>query len=291
MAVHMGLDLSNRNVNGNAEMNSMYDQLISLMKNGSYQARSQEQIAQQALGEYQHLYDPMRLSAAQGYARNDLALQQQRASLQGVYDKQREASAKQYRSAYSQLDRGMIGRGMQRSSYLAQSLANLEQQGAEAQQDIWDQQAAETGNIDQQRSQLAQQLSDTLAQYDTSQAQAVLARIQALQDQDYERGVAAQKTAWDQLVQAMQLRQSLGLGGNSASIGGGGGSGSSMRDDSLQPLAERLAQYGIKPGNTNGLGGAIDLSWMNSMPTTNSAPTHGELTDKTKKMLNSMLGK
>lgn len=289
MAVRMGLDLSKGN--GNDEMQAMYDQLVGMLSSG-YQARSQEQIAQQALGEYQHLYDPMRLSAAQGYARNDLALQQQRASLQGVYDKQREASAKQYRSAYSQLDRGMIGRGMQRSSYLAQSLANLEQQGEEAQQAIWDQQAAETGNIDQQRSQLAQQLSDTLAQYDTSQAQAVLARIQALQDQDYERGVAAQQTSWDQLAQAMQLRQSLGLGGNSASsVGGGGGSGSSMRDDSLQPLAERLLQHGIKPGNTNGLGGAIDLRWMNSMPTTNSAPTHGELTDKTKKMLNSMLGK
>ena len=154
----------------------------------SYVPKTADQIRQQAQGEYQSYYDQLRLAAQQEQARNDLALQQQREGLQRTYDKQREASQKEYENAYSRADRQQLSRGMQRSSYTAQVLANLTQEGAEAQQELWDAQGAAEGNIDAQRTQLAAQLADQLSQYSASEAADVLARIKELEDQEYDRG-------------------------------------------------------------------------------------------------------
>lgn len=154
----------------------------------SYVPKTADQIRQQAQGEYQSYYDQLRLAAQQAQARNDLALQQQREGLQRTYDKQREASQKEYKNAYSRADRQQLSRGMQRSSYTAQVLANLTQEGAEAQQELWDAQGAAEGNIDAQRTQLAAQLADQLSQYSASEAADVLARIKELEDQEYARG-------------------------------------------------------------------------------------------------------
>lgn len=153
----------------------------------SYVPKTADQIRQQAQGEYQSYYDQLRLAAQQAQARNDLALQQQREGLQRTYDKQREASQKQYENAYSRADRQQLSRGMQRSSYTAQVLANLTKEGAEAQQELWDAQGAAEGNIDAQRTQLAAQLADQLSQYSASEAADVLARIKQLEDQEYDR--------------------------------------------------------------------------------------------------------
>lgn len=154
----------------------------------SYVPKTADQIRQQAQGEYQSYYDQLRLAAQQAQARNDLALQQQREGLQRTYDKQREASQKEYENAYSRADRQQLSRGMQRSSYTAQVLANLTKEGAEAQQELWDAQGAAEGNIDAQRTQLASQLADQLSQYSASEAADVLARIKQLEDQEYDRG-------------------------------------------------------------------------------------------------------
>ena len=154
----------------------------------SYVPKTADQIRQQAQGEYQSYYDQLRLAAQQAQARNDLALQQQRDGLQRTYDKQREASQKEYENAYSRADRQQLSRGMQRSSYTAQVLANLTKEGAEAQQELWDAQGAAEGNIDAQRTQLAAQLADQLSQYSASEAADVLARIKQLEDQEYDRG-------------------------------------------------------------------------------------------------------
>lgn len=153
----------------------------------SYVPKTADQIRQQAQGEYQSYYDQLRLAAQQAQARNDLALQQQREGLQRTYDKQREASQKEYENAYSRADRQQLSRGMQRSSYTAQVLANLTKEGAEAQQELWDAQGAAEGNIDAQRTQLAAQLADQLSQYSASEAADVLARIKQLEDHEYDR--------------------------------------------------------------------------------------------------------
>lgn len=154
-----------------------------------YTPKTEEEIRAQAEGEYKSYYDQLRLAAQQEQATNDLALSQQRDNLEKTYDAQREASEKEYATAYSTADRQMLSRGMQRSSYAAQTLANIDTQGAQAQQAIADAQAAAEENIDEKRTLLAQQLAQQLAQYDAGYAADVLNRIRELEDQEYERGM------------------------------------------------------------------------------------------------------
>lgn len=156
---------------------------------GTYRPKTEEEIQAQARSDYQSYYDQLRRAALNEYGMNDLALQQQRAGLQSSYDKSREASAKQYRQAYSNADRALLNRGMQRSSYAMQTLANVDMQGAEAQQAIWDAQVAAEGNIDAQRRQLAGNLASTMMGYDAGQASDVMSRVWGLRDTEYDRQV------------------------------------------------------------------------------------------------------
>jgi len=156
---------------------------------GTYRPKTEQEIQAQARSDYQSYYDQLRRAALNEYGMNDLALQQQRAGLQSSYDKSREASAKQYRQAYSNADRALLNRGMQRSSYAMQTLANVDMQGAEAQQAIWDAQVAAEGNIDAQRRQLAGNLANTMMGYDAGQASDVMSRVWGLRDTEYERQV------------------------------------------------------------------------------------------------------
>lgn len=181
---------------------------------GEYTPKTADQIQQQAAGEYKTYYDQQRLSAQQAYDRNRLALEQQLAGIGRSYDKAREASAREYGDAYSQADRALLGRGMQRSSYGMQTLGNLAQRGLEAQQNIWDQQTQAEGNINAQQTQLAQQLADQLRQYDTSEQDATLARIRELEDQEYQRGVTNQNTRNQLSTQIYEyLRENNGSSG------------------------------------------------------------------------------
>lgn len=67
-------------------------------------------------------------------------------SLNYSYGRQREASDKAYNQAYSQADRQALSRGMQRSAYNAQNLANINQQKLEAQENSWNTQIADYEN-------------------------------------------------------------------------------------------------------------------------------------------------
>lgn len=166
------------------ELLTQYDAL-----GGYYASRREDERRQIAEKEYQSYYDQLRLTAQQQQERSDLALQQQREGLQATYDKQREASAKDYAKTYSQADQQMLKRGMQRSTYAAQTLANIGQKGAEAQQELWEAQGTAESNIDAQRAQLTRQLADQLAQYEASKAADVMNRIRELEEQDYSRAV------------------------------------------------------------------------------------------------------
>lgn len=183
---------------------STLQQLSELRKGWSYTPKTDAELRTQAEGEYQSYYDQLRLAAQQQQAASDLRLAQQREGLATTYDKQREQSAKQYAQAYSQADRQLLRRGMQRSSYGAQSLANISTQGAEAQQTIADAQAAAEANIDAQRTLLQQQLAAQMSQYTASQQSDVLNRLRQLQDQEYNRQIDAWKSQSTLLQQLYQ---------------------------------------------------------------------------------------
>lgn len=198
------------NPSGNDTSAALYNLMTQYNSNQGYTPKTAEEIKQQATDETKGYYDQLKLSAQQQHQANDLRLQQQQQGLQAAYDKQREQSAKQYAQVYSQSDRQMLSRGMQRSSYAAQTLANISLEGAEAQQAIADQQAAAEGDIAQQRTLLAQQLAAQLGQYDANQAADVINRIRELESQEYDRGVAAadrQNSLATQLYQFLYQQQ------------------------------------------------------------------------------------
>ena len=167
------------------------ENLINQLQNSTYTPKTQEELQQKANNRYQSYYDSQRLGAQQEYDRNVAALEKELSGLDRIYDKQREQSEKNYARAYSQADREILRKGMQRSSYGAQTLANLQTEGAEALQGIADAEAAQRENINENQTLLAQQLAAQLKQYDANQAADILAYMDELENQEYDRGQAA----------------------------------------------------------------------------------------------------
>lgn len=192
-----------------ATSSEQLEKLIKMRTGYEYTPKTAEQIRQQAEGEYQSYYDQLRLAARQAQQASDLRLQQQITGLQSTYDQQREDSAKQFRQAYSQADRQLLGRGMQRSSYGAQTLANVSLEGNRAQQRINDAQTAATQQIEDQRTQLSNQLNEKINQYAASQAADVLNRQRQLEDTEYDRRVDALKsqTSLEQAIYSAMYQQ------------------------------------------------------------------------------------
>ena len=175
-----------------AKNNEKLADLINQLKSDSYMPLTPEQIKQQAENQYKSYYDQLRLAANQSTDRQNLALENQKANLQQSYDKQRQNTAEQYRQAYSQADRQALSRGMQRSSYNNQSLSNIDLKAAEAQKDLFNEQATEENKISSQQTQLAAQLADQLSQYDASEAADVLKRMDELEAREYDRKTTAE---------------------------------------------------------------------------------------------------
>lgn len=184
-------------------------ELLELMKqqysNSGYKKKTDEELMAQAQQEFDAYYDQQRLSAQQQFEQQDLALQQQRQALDYEFQKQQEASAREYNQVYSQADRQMLSRGMQRSSYGAQTLANIRQKAADVYMDLEGQRAAKAENIEAQRVQLNKQHGDKMNQYDAAQAADELKRLWELQEQEYNRGVQADANNFDFGVTLYQL--------------------------------------------------------------------------------------
>ena len=248
----------------------------------TYTALTPNQIRNQAETEYKSYYDQLRLSARQAQEREDLALAQQAEGLQSAYDKQRDASAKAYRQSYSQADRQMLGRGMQRSTYAAQTLANISQQGDEAQQSIWDQQTAAENNIAAQRAQLAGQLAAQLQQYDASYAADVLKRTRELENQDYERRMQSEEYQNTLASQIYGYMQNYMKDQATASYGGGGGGGyySSSKKKSSGSSSSSSKQASTTPATGSTFDSFLssinsDYSAIQKATTGNYSPLYG----------------
>lgn len=177
-----------------ASSSEQLEKLITMRTGWNYTPKTAEQIRAQAEGEYQSYYDQLRLAAQQAQAQSDLRLAQQASSLQAAYDEQRENSLRQYRRTYSQADRQLLSRGMQRSSYGNSTLANIDIESARAQDKISQAQTTAQSQIEEQRTQLQQQLARQMSQYTASQQADIMKRSRELEDIEYNRQVDAWKS-------------------------------------------------------------------------------------------------
>ena len=225
-------------------MATTLDKLLEQMNaqsSSAYTPLTDEQIKQKAQTRYDGTYGQQKLSAQQQYESNDQALAQQLAGLDADYQKQLEQSAKNFEGTYRAADRQMLGRGMQRSSYGSATLANINLEGAKAQQAIRDNQAAQAANIGEKRAMLNQQLNATLAQLDAARQSDELAYMDELEAREYDRLMndtqyrnqlamqlyeyQFQKEQADQEQKNWQAQFDAQYGGgDSGGYGGGGGS-------------------------------------------------------------------
>lgn len=286
-----------------------------------YKKKTDEELKQMAQQEFDAYYDTQRLGAQQQFERNDLALQQQKAALDYAFQKQQEAAEKEYNKVYSQADRQLLSRGMQRSSYGAQTLANIRQQQADVYMDLENQLAAKGNDIEAQRVQLGEQYAAQVNQFDAAQAADELNRLRELQDQEYERGVAADKAQNDfnmQLYAAINQAERDAIeddrwerefaedkrryeeSKNPTSGGGGGGGGGGDKQPTETPttppasggfddLVNALGGTGAKTVGTSGLSALVGGTVLSGAPSV--IPVQGPVTQKFINDLNSMSGK
>ena len=211
--------------------NSILDQYIKQLQstNTAYTPLTEEQMAEKAKNRYQAVYDQNRLSAQQQYDAEELARNQQLASLLDQYQLQREQSAKNYQQAAASAVRGALNRGMQRSSYIGATVGNIGIKGAEAQQAINRNQEGSVRNAAEQQALAAKQLAAQLAQYDKSQLADQLAYQDTLEEREYNRGLTAADRANQiagDIYNAQLYAYENGLFGLGAPVTSGSGGGS-----------------------------------------------------------------
>lgn len=282
-----------------ASSSEQLEKLITMRTGWNYTPKTAEQIRAQAEGEYQSYYDQLRLAAQQAQAQSDLRLAQQASSLQAAYDEQRENSLRQYRRTYSQADRQLLSRGMQRSSYGNSTLANIDIESARAQDKISQAQTTAQSQIEEQRTQLQQQLAQQMSQYTASQQADIMKRSKELEDIEYNRQVDAWKSqmSMEQLIYEaarQQERDAIAdqqwqaqmdenrrqfdetMDYNYSKLkkrgGGGGGSKSTTPTTTTPTGAQTGADYqslynnlynALYP-NTTGVGAGTSSNWFNS---------------------------
>ena len=197
----------------------------------TYTPRTEEQLRTEAENRYNSVYNQRRQTARQNYAASDLAYQQQLAQLQGTLANNQQDLMRNVQDSIASADRYTVTRGMQRSSYGAANRANIQNRGNQNLTALLRQYATDANGIANNRTLLAQQLADTLAQYDTDYQNDVLAYMDEQRQTDYDRRVAADQYANQLQMQLFEYSRKYG------SSGGGGGSrrsyaGSGQQNDS-----------------------------------------------------------
>ena len=197
----------------------------------TYTPRTEEQLRTEAENRYNSVYNQRRQTARQNYAASDLAYQQQLAQLQDTLANNQQDLMRNVQDSIASADRYTVTRGMQRSSYGAANRANIQNRGNQNLTALLRQYATDANGIANNRTLLAQQLADTLAQYDTDYQNDVLAYMDEQRQTDYDRRVAADQYANQLQMQLFEYSRKYG------SSGGGGGSrrsyaGSGQQNDS-----------------------------------------------------------
>lgn len=209
------------------------EQLQAALKDPSYTTRTDEQLQSEAQNRYTSTYNQKKLAAQQNYDTTDLAYQQQLKTLQDTLASNQQALAKNTMDSIASADRYTVTRGMQRSSYGAANRASIQNKGNESLAALLKQYSTDAGSIENNRTLLARQLADTLAQYDIDYLNDVQAYIDEQKQVDYERQAAATEAANALQMQLFEYSQKYGKSsGGSSSKKSSSSSGSTGTSDS-----------------------------------------------------------
>src|SRR5699024_1518422 len=118
------------------------------------------------------------------------------------YQLQAEAAETAARQSAAEADRHALSRGMQRSSYNAQTLSNIRLAGDRAQGEIAQAQTDAENAIARERALATGQLAQTLAQMRENYASDVAAYADTMREREYERARSSLEYA-NELTQAL----------------------------------------------------------------------------------------
>lgn len=218
------------------------EELQANLKDPSYTVRTDEELQAAAEKRYQTQYNQQKLTAQQSYETSDLAYQNQLKALQDTLATNQNTLLKNTMDSMAAADRYTITRGMQRSSYGAANRANIQNKGNEGMAALLKQYATDAGGIESNRTLLAQQLANTLAQYDIDYLNDVQAYIDEQKQIDYERQAAAIEAANALQMQLFEYSRQYGSSGSSSrKKSSSGGDTDSTGDNSASDLYTLLA--------------------------------------------------
>lgn len=192
------------------------NELTQKLNQETYVPRTDEQLKSEAENRYASIYGQKKLTAQQNYDASDLAYQKQLQSLTDTLALNQQALQRETANSIANANRYQVTRGMQRSSYGAANNARLEAAGDANLAQLLRQYGTDAGNIESNRTLLARQLADTLAQYDIDYLNDINAYIDEQKQIDYDREQAA-------LQNQNQILMALYEYGKAAGGGGGGG--------------------------------------------------------------------
>ena len=183
------------------------EELAAALTKLSYTPRTEQQRREQSENLYRNQLSQALLSAQQQYDTSDLALQQRLTGLEAATQRQIEAQRQNTANAISSADRRALGRGMQRSTYNNSVLANLQRKGNEAEAQIQQNRTDQEDAVAAQRALLAQQLAQNQTAAQSQYENNVIASMQQMEDQDYQRGLAADQFNSNTQLQLYQAQQ------------------------------------------------------------------------------------
>ncbi len=210
-------------------------ELTQALGGGGYTPKSEEEMEAQARRRYQGEYDARRLGARQTYEEGDAALSRQMAGLDQGYEDQMARLMRETDKSVRESGRGALMRGMQRSSYSAQTQAGIREAGLNGLAGLRQSLMDEKNALEERRALLARQLADKLAQYDVSYATDVQAYLDTLRDKEQERAREAKEYA-DKIAMALYEY------GQKAAKGGRYYAGGSTKTRSAKKAKEETGQ-------------------------------------------------
>lgn len=177
-------------------------QLTNSLKTNEYTPRTDAQLQAEAQNKYASTYNQQKLAAQQSYATSDLAYQQQLKTLADELATGQQEIIKDTADSAASADRYSLTRGMARASYSVANKARIQNQGISSLGNLMKQYGNQVNSVQGKRTQLAQQLADTLAQYEVDNVNNINNYIDEQKRLDYDRKVAAD-AAYNQVQMAL----------------------------------------------------------------------------------------
>ena len=179
-----------------------YKQLESMLKVNEYTPRTDDQLRTEAQNRYAAQYNQQKLAAQQNYEASDQQYQQQLKTLADDLATSQQEVIKSTADSAASADRYSLSRGMSRASYSVANKARIQNEGVNNLANLMKQYSGQVSGVQANRTQLAQQLADTLAQYEIDNLNNVNNYIDEQKQLDYDRKVASD-AAYNNVLMAM----------------------------------------------------------------------------------------